>query len=115
MSDLQFGLLAIGAVVVIAVLAYNKWQEARFRREAERHLTSRHDDVLMGTAKDRAAERGVPAATVERPQSARSGEGSRERIEPTFDDPQAGTVPAVPTVPRRRPKSRCSQSRSISS
>lgn len=84
MSDLQLGLLVIGAVVVVAVLAYNKWQEVMFRREAEGSLKSRHDDVLMGTAENPA---GAPAA---RPQSV------RERIEPTFDGPEAGTTPAVP-------------------
>ena len=87
MSDLQFGLLAIGAVVVISVLAYNKWQEATFRREAEASLKSHHDDVLMGSAEDPA---GAPAA---RPQSV------RERIEPTFDGPEAGTAPAVHATP----------------
>ena len=31
MNELQIGLLAIGAIVVVAVLAYNKWQERRYR------------------------------------------------------------------------------------
>jgi FtsZ-interacting cell division protein ZipA len=95
MSDLQFGLLAIGAVVVIAVLAFNKWQEVRFRREAEGSLKSRHDDVLMGAAKEPAAAPGAPAAPAERPQSAHRGEHGGERIEPTFDSSETGTVPAV--------------------
>jgi len=96
MSDLQFGLLAIGAVVVVAVLAFNKWQEVRFRREAEGSLKSHHDDVLMGAAKESAAARGAPAVTAERLQSAGGGEHGRERVEPTFDGPQTGTVAAVP-------------------
>jgi len=89
MSDLQFGLLAIGAVVVIAVLAFNKWQEVRFRREAEGSLKSRHDDVLMGTAENSAVARGAPAATAEPPRGARI----EERIEPTFDGPETRTAP----------------------
>src|SRR3989304_4000535 len=96
MSDLQLGLLAIGAVVVIAVLAFNKWQEVRFRREAEGSLKSHHDDVLMGDAEEPAAGRGARAGTAGRPWSANSGEQSRERVEPTFDDPQAGTAPTAP-------------------
>lgn len=86
MSELQYGLLAIGAVVVIAVLAFNKWQEIRFRRETEGSLKSRHDDVLMGTAENPVT---APSASVERPQAA-SIEG---RIEPTFDGPETRTVP----------------------
>ena len=48
MSELQLGLLAIGAVVVAGVFFYNKWQEARYRREVQAGFNSRHDDVLMG-------------------------------------------------------------------
>jgi FtsZ-interacting cell division protein ZipA len=48
MSELQLGLLAIGAVVVAGVFFYNKWQEARYRREVQAGFGSRHDDVLMG-------------------------------------------------------------------
>ena len=36
MSELQLGLLGIGILVVVGVLAYNKLQERRLRREAER-------------------------------------------------------------------------------
>ena len=47
MSELQIGLLAIGALVVAAVLIYNRVQEARARREAEQAFRSGHDDVLL--------------------------------------------------------------------
>ncbi len=48
MSELQLGLLAIGAAVVAGVFFYNKWQERRYRRQVQAGFTSRHDDVLMG-------------------------------------------------------------------
>jgi len=48
MSELQIGLLAIGAVVVAAVLIYNRVQERRAKRDAERNFRSSHDDVLLG-------------------------------------------------------------------
>ncbi len=92
MSDLQLGLVAIGAVVVVAVLAYNKWQEVKFRREAEGSLKSRHSDVLMGAAEDPATLQRAPGAPAVHPQGAHGG----ERIEPTFDGPERGTAPAVP-------------------
>jgi hypothetical protein len=47
MSDLQIGLLAVGALVVVGVLAYNGFQERRARRAAERAFGSSRPDVLM--------------------------------------------------------------------
>jgi hypothetical protein len=47
-SDLQIGLLAVGALVVVGVLLYNGLQERRARRAAQRAFGSQHADVLMG-------------------------------------------------------------------
>jgi len=47
MSELQLGLLVVGAVVVVAVFLYNKWQERRYQREAEARFGSQREDVLM--------------------------------------------------------------------
>lgn len=47
MGELQFGLITIGLVVVAGVVFYNKWQERRYRRQAEAAFGSRHEDVLM--------------------------------------------------------------------
>jgi hypothetical protein len=66
MSDLQLGLLAIGVAVVVGVIAYNRWQEARLRRRAEGAFASRHDDALLrgggGAATEAAPAVRVPAA-----------------------------------------------------
>ena len=48
MSELQIGLLAIGAVVVAVVLIYNRIQEGRAKRDAQRSFGSAHEDVLIG-------------------------------------------------------------------
>lgn len=53
MSDLQIGLIAIGAVVVAGVLAYNGLQERRARRAAQRAFGSGHADVLMQDGAER--------------------------------------------------------------
>jgi len=50
MSELQIGLLAIGALVVAGVLAYNRLQERRAKRAAERAFSSGHDDILLQPA-----------------------------------------------------------------
>lgn len=47
MTELQIAMAALGAAVIIAVLGYNKWQERKHRREAERAFRSEHDDVLL--------------------------------------------------------------------
>ncbi|MGH8723044.1 MAG: cell division protein ZipA C-terminal FtsZ-binding domain-containing protein, partial [Burkholderiales bacterium] len=53
MSDLQIGLLAVGALVVAGIFAYNAVQERRARRTAERAFGSAHADVLMDGAAQR--------------------------------------------------------------
>lgn len=47
MSDLQLGLLVIGAIVVVGVFAYNRWQERAARHAAEESFRSTHADVLV--------------------------------------------------------------------
>ena len=47
MSDLQISLLILGAVIIVAVVAYNRIQETRFRRRAEGAFSANHSDVLM--------------------------------------------------------------------
>lgn len=77
MSELQLGLLGIGVLVVVGVLAYNKVQEARLKRQSEEAFGSRHDDVLLG-AKD----------------APRRSEVQTERIEPTLSEPPGDSAPA---------------------
>src|SRR5260221_9612578 len=47
MSDLQLALIALGVVIVAAVLAYNVMQERRARRKAEQAFGSRPPDALF--------------------------------------------------------------------
>src|SRR5262245_23161762 len=47
MGELQFGLIAVGALVVAGVFLYNKWQEQRYQRDAEAAFGARHEDVLL--------------------------------------------------------------------
>ena len=47
MSELQIGLLAIGALVVVGVFGYNRIQERRAQRAAEGAFRSGHADVLL--------------------------------------------------------------------
>jgi hypothetical protein len=47
MTDLQLGLLVLGAAAVVGVVAYNRLQERAVRREAQRSFGSSHSDVLL--------------------------------------------------------------------
>jgi hypothetical protein len=47
MNELQVSLLAIGVVIIFAVLAFNRWQERKYRRQAEQRFASQHDDILL--------------------------------------------------------------------
>ena len=80
MSELQLGLLGIGILVVVGVLAYNKLQERRLKREAGEAFESRHDDALMGKAN------GSPAP--------RQAAGTADRVEPTFPAPRGESIEA---------------------
>jgi hypothetical protein len=48
MSELQLGLLAIGAGVIASVFLYNKWQEREYRRRSDAGLPRTREDVLLG-------------------------------------------------------------------
>src|SRR3954463_745027 len=61
MSDLQIGLALLGAIIVIAVLAFNYWQERQFQRRGEQTFTGRHEDVLLGVAGTAPAPTNAPA------------------------------------------------------
>jgi FtsZ-interacting cell division protein ZipA len=88
MSDLQLGLLVIGAVAIVAVVAYNKRQESRYRREAEASFRSSHEDVLM---------RGGPGRVT---QDAPAHSHASERIEPVLraEPPGRRGAAAAPTA-----------------
>jgi FtsZ-interacting cell division protein ZipA len=48
MSQLQIGLISFGALIILAVLLYNWWQERNIKREMVRRFEGPIDDVLMG-------------------------------------------------------------------
>lgn len=49
MTDLQISLIAIGAIIIVAIVVYNKWQENRTKKMLERAFSSLYDDVLMSS------------------------------------------------------------------
>ena len=59
MSELQLALLAIGAVVIVAVVVYNKWQESQYRKSAEHSFALKHEDALLESESLRARGSGT--------------------------------------------------------
>lgn len=99
MTELQMGLIGLGATAVVAVLGYNKWQEVRQRKLAEQLLSAAHSDVLLDEAEpgvvapapagDIAAEPFLVDA------APAHGLAHEERIEPVFSvDPAPHDVPS---------------------
>lgn len=98
MSDLQLALLALGALIIIAVVVYNWWQERSLRAEAESRFQTPDHDILMQDVLDTAEPVVRPVASREEAAAdeedaipavpfAREERGQRsERIEPTFDE-----------------------------
>ena len=82
MTELQMGLIGLGATAVVGVFGYNKWQEYRQRKLAEAVLKPHHQDILVDDAPKKAtpAMRAEPEFRAEEPVSA------SERREPVLAD-----------------------------
>jgi hypothetical protein len=52
MSELQISLLAIGLLIVAGVYGFNRFQERKYRRIAEKAFPARQDDVLLDSGAD---------------------------------------------------------------
>lgn len=90
MTELQMGLIGLGAAVVVGVLGYNQWQARQHRRLAERMLKSEHNDVLLGED--------VPAKRRKAPEPEHSEPVLEERREPGLvgaEEDAANGNPAV--------------------
>lgn len=120
MTDLQLGSLAIGGALVVAVYAFNSWQEYRYRKQAAKAFARNQPDVLLETPQNVVRKGdsqrlepalGVPAAAEVRhePELATIDEGLIDEEvgavgaakEPSWYEPP---VEAAPRVPPQRPQ-----------
>jgi hypothetical protein len=99
MSDLQLSLIGLGIALVGGVFAYNKWQERKHRKLAERVFRRDHPDVLLGGRRDDAAE----AAEGERIEPAVQAVPVDAAGNPMAGDPMEGEAPADPRNPPAAP------------
>jgi hypothetical protein len=103
MTELQLGLIGLGATAVIGVLGYNKWQEYRQRKLAQAVLKPHHADVLLGDGPEPSPQP-VVAERSEPEMRADASPRLAVRLEPVFVDPQP-TMPSddMVAVPADRP------------
>jgi len=101
MSDLQIGLLAVGAVVVAAVLVFNWIQERRFRKQANAAFQVPMADALM---QDAAAprERVEPSLRVPAFDAEGAVDDEEAHVHIDVERPMA-EAPRVDAVPPARP------------
>lgn len=83
MSDLQLSLIGLGIALVGGVFAYNKWQERKHRKLAERVFRGDHPDVLLGRRQTEPPE---------------PGEAGEVRIEPVMPSATQAEPPAAPAA-----------------
>jgi hypothetical protein len=77
-SDFQWALGGVVVAIIVMVVVYNRWQESRYKRRAERAFVTDHPDVLIDG------------------DAASSG---RARVEPRFEVP--GAADPMPARPGR--------------
>ena len=82
MSDLQIGLALLGALIVIAVLAFNYWQERQFQRRGAQSFTGHHEDVLLDQPATQPAASSGPALAAD-------DNRIEPRMEPELEEPAA--------------------------
>ena len=95
MSDLQIGLVMLGLLIVAGVLAFNWWQERKFRRRGEETFPGGHDDVLLGHA--------VGGAAIATTTPAAEPSLDDSRIEPRMEPRLEPTTEALPVAAERAP------------
>lgn len=109
-SDLQLAIGGVAAVVVVGILVYNRWQENKYKRRAERAFGTDHPDVLIdgaGGGSDLNAK-AAKASVMTAKRDAMIDRG--ERVEPhigsvsgaALAQPSMTPAPIMPTTPTAR-------------
>lgn len=102
MSDLWMILVLLGVSIVLAVVAFNWWQEKKYRRDVEYRFSQTRVDVLDG---------GAPAVTSEKNKSAEEVEGwmSEPRVRQSAKfEPSFSVEPSKPATVASEPLDRAS-------
>lgn len=90
-NELQYGLIGLGTLLVLAIVIYNVWQERKARKHAEQVFRSTHRDVLL----DEQSEPVIPPAPGGRMEPSLPGRGGIATEEPSAveEGEQPASVP----------------------
>ncbi|HZV61077.1 MAG TPA: cell division protein ZipA C-terminal FtsZ-binding domain-containing protein [Methylophilaceae bacterium] len=89
MTDLQMALVALGAIIIVAVIFFNWWQERSLRNEVAQPFNETKQDPLMDEF--RIDLDAIPEERLERTRPARSAEPLTQPK--SFPEPAAYTIP----------------------
>ncbi len=103
MTELQMGLIGLGATAVVGVYGFNKWQEYRQRKLTEAVMKPHHDDVLLGNG-SKVVPQPVVAERSEPEIRADAAPRMAVRLEPTFADEAPSTPVSTEESVSREPE-----------
>jgi hypothetical protein len=108
MNEFQISLIAIGVVVIVGVLFYDKWREWRARKSVDSAFSHPHEDVLMGDLSQAVAQREqmAPADIAEGDRAEQIASPNDEMVDQQQTDAMpafATPMPAVRTEPAIKP------------
>ena len=84
-SDFQWALAGIAVLIILLVIVYNRWQEAKYKKHAELAFSSDHRDVLLHESGERVDR--VEPLLGEMPQVREADEELMGFDSPTVDEP----------------------------
>lgn len=93
-NELQYGLIGLGTLLVLAIVIYNVWQERKARKHAEQVFRSTHRDVLL----DEQSEPVVPPAPGGRMEPSLPGRGADVETEEGDAGESATVSPGMPVA-----------------
>ncbi len=97
-TSLQIILAVVGVLFIVAVIAYNLWQERKYRQEASRLFSTKREDILLGESVSAASQ---DSPTLPSPPAHDDGAGWRlDRAEPPAPPPAPAAEPSPPAQPR---------------
>lgn len=83
MTDLQLELIVVGALAIVGVYAYNRFQERKYRRDMENALPTQTRDVLLEKESEPRPAPVTPRKSVASNEAAAEN-GSHTNVEPTL-------------------------------
>lgn len=98
MNELQIALVIIGIVAVVAIVVYNRWQEHRFRKQAEAGFDMLERDPLLDDTRGQGSSWADNEPVFDEADAML--DGNHPAREPTFDSDQAVAGAATPAAVR---------------